>query len=780
MASYPGVTNPYNKTSSQDQGFSSYDPKSGVLTSGSQSYSVAPEKASAMLQQVETKKKKKKNKASVSPYVTPDPYKEAQGQSQALQTPQEIKQAVNSSPGNKSPVTSDKSNSLREAYLRSQAQQRQRSGSETLAPSPKVEQTAIRIGIDTREYNTITGEYLEGQDQRTRKLNEARQSFREKFLTQTDTAPTGFKGLKSASKLGGTILSIGAVSVAYGVGKGVKTAVKDVVTGQIITNTGEMLTEIATNPRGVVQQLSADFNKNPFSFTGEQVSYAYTLDKIPGVIKKTYQGSRSYIRRYEVAGSKYDPLTDPYNTFIDPNKDFSPGDLDIVTDIQTTIQGQRVNPDLVLKKSPLKLDETNFYKPAPEQKLTFKFTKEGNLEAKGSLINNNLILDDFIKIPEIRYPVTGEISVDYGSIRVKAKVRDEKVFGETYVGERTRTDFYPDTNAPEYGKPIKNVYETETFKVEIKEKTPREIQKELNFGKRNIDGTDKYIGANIGLFTEIQKLGTEIINEFKPNIRELSPEEIGAPGNVIRGRPPILERVPIINYKSPYTNLNSPGLLVENQIEAPKSITEEKGILELENIGDLKTDYKIDERLFPPEEKKAYLTKRKTRQKTAYKIDQIQETTQAQGQIQEPITTPIYSPIISRRLVTPQKTKERPRVIIPVIKVKSSSPTTKVKGFDVLVKSRGKFKRVNTGALSRVEAINLGAFRVGNSASATFKILPSKLEKSQSFTGKGVLADFYSKGDLFIEKRSRRIKSLGELQQITYKGIQAQKFKKIF
>ena len=47
-----------------------------------------------------------------------------------------------------------------------------------------------------------------------------------------------------------------------------------------------------------------------------------------------------------------------------------------------------------------------------------------------------------------------------------------------------------------------------------------------------------------------------------------------------------------------------------------------------------------------------------------------------------------------------------------------------------------------------------------------------------SFKQRGVLTDFYRKGNIYIEKPSRRIKSSGELSEITFKGIWSLKNKK--
>jgi hypothetical protein len=120
-------------------------------------------------------------------------------------------------------------------------------------------------------------------------------------------------------------------------------------------------------------------------------------------------------------------------------------------------------------------------------------------------------------------------------------------------------------------------------------------------------------------------------------------------------------------------------------------------------------------------------------------------------------------------------------VIFPSLKFKPNLNQKNVgqPGFNVFVRVKGMFKQLDQNTYSRSEALNLGAYKVGTSAAATFYIEESRSPISSSFGGKGVLSDFYKKGKLFIEKRSRRIKSAGELQEITQKGLRAIKNKKL-
>lgn len=91
--------------------------------------------------------------------------------------------------------------------------------------------------------------------------------------------------------------------------------------------------------------------------------------------------------------------------------------------------------------------------------------------------------------------------------------------------------------------------------------------------------------------------------------------------------------------------------------------------------------------------------------------------------------------------------------------------------FGVDVKSFGKFKTIGSG-LSFGKALSIGKLRVGTSAAATFRITKDRIPVK----GINLGSNFYTKpsGDI-IEKPSFRIKSRGELQEITFKGLKSQR-----
>jgi len=134
----------------------------------------------------------------------------------------------------------------------------------------------------------------------------------------------------------------------------------------------------------------------------------------------------------------------------------------------------------------------------------------------------------------------------------------------------------------------------------------------------------------------------------------------------------------------------------------------------------------------------------------------------------------------SRRMVypvirtTPQETIRRniftPRNVF-------NNEVKKQYGYKVQVRRRGKFHAL-PGIFSKADALSLGAYNVKKTAAATFKVNPVRQSINKSFGQRIGLAGFYRKGDLFIQKRSQRIGSLGEKQEITFKGIYTLKRKK--
>lgn len=101
------------------------------------------------------------------------------------------------------------------------------------------------------------------------------------------------------------------------------------------------------------------------------------------------------------------------------------------------------------------------------------------------------------------------------------------------------------------------------------------------------------------------------------------------------------------------------------------------------------------------------------------------------------------------------------------------------KGFDVYVKSKGKFIKLNKqGSFEKEEALFRGAEFVEQTPSATFKIVPSKepVQKASGMRKISILDQFYQKEEgLYIEKSKYRINQPGEVAGISRLGQMARK-----
>ena len=182
-------------------------------------------------------------------------------------------------------------------------------------------------------------------------------------------------------------------------------------------------------------------------------------------------------------------------------------------------------------------------------------------------------------------------------------------------------------------------------------------------------------------------------------------------------------------------------------------------------------------------------TKTKSKSKATFKQINKQiidtKTIQEKALIQE--TNPVQESInIYDQSITPRTTF---KMVTPTIPIKGFGVifpkvdlhnTKKDKiGFDVFARIKGKFQRVNQDALSKQHAINYGTFHVGNTSSASFKIVESS-NPLGTFKGTGEISNFYKskkESGVYIEKRGKRITSLGEKQEITMKGLFALKNK---
>jgi len=107
------------------------------------------------------------------------------------------------------------------------------------------------------------------------------------------------------------------------------------------------------------------------------------------------------------------------------------------------------------------------------------------------------------------------------------------------------------------------------------------------------------------------------------------------------------------------------------------------------------------------------------------------------------------------------------------------------RGYNALVKERGKYIKVNKKPQSMMAALSLGQEYVDNTAAKSFKIIPTK-GKAQTAESNYMFDDDKlrrpKRGDskVYIEKNKYAIDTEGERQGITVKGLRARKRKSIF
>lgn len=168
------------------------------------------------------------------------------------------------------------------------------------------------------------------------------------------------------------------------------------------------------------------------------------------------------------------------------------------------------------------------------------------------------------------------------------------------------------------------------------------------------------------------------------------------------------------------------------------------------------------------------------------KTTQVQKQVQEQVQVQ--VQTQVQTQVQQQKQV--QKQLQVQRVVVKpqeffLPKGRDSKKSIFNQGFDVFVKEKGVFRKVNFESYSKGQALTFGAGYVQTTPSASFFIKPSNspAKPLKTYLGSG-LGGFYSKGKVLIEKKKERINTIGELTGITYKGLNAKrndsKLKKLY
>jgi len=172
-------------------------------------------------------------------------------------------------------------------------------------------------------------------------------------------------------------------------------------------------------------------------------------------------------------------------------------------------------------------------------------------------------------------------------------------------------------------------------------------------------------------------------------------------------------------------------------------------------------------------------SKLRTRQKVVIKQIEIQKKKIAQIEKQIPTQTNIQKNRTITRIKTsiinlssqlklirtliPIPPILRIPIIIPPVRFsprtrRVSSPVQTIRGYNVYVKSRGKFKKVNSLPLTKSDALDRGAYVTDNSTAVTYKIVPlTRVKKRGKITKKEKGARNKIKSREFRIKKKRKI-----------------------
>lgn len=705
---------------------------------------------------------------------------------QILNTPEPYKNIPSSEVSSSSPQSQTTSNSQKqvqvnkEAYLRSQQNQTQ-TRSSTLAPEVKVQQNSIVFEPDKRgryESNVPTTK----EEKIDNAFSQARQEFKEQLLTQNNQKADVKKNVITSGKVVGLI----GASVIVGGIKGVKSGVNFFIRpDKTIQGLSDTATLLVTNPKELGRQIKTDFLKNPVSFSTEQAVSISTINKVPVVAKNLYVSKGAY------AGSVFGKDINIYPTnrkvavenVLDvssletPSYTQSKGIKESVSAFEETkglvqtsssakITGNKV--EVVGGKGALGLEDTGIY-VNPKGRGSGAPLGVGN--GGGYSLNPTKLVDNIFGVPTIT------------EFQTKGVVR--------YPRSVINTEGFSGVNA--FGESISSsgvAIITKRSELAFGEVKPKTYYNE-KLGMSKIETGSAELEAVIPVGSQFVEVGNNKFTTYKGRAVKIRKTEVLSKPIIETSKLKVIDASKIMSeqnsfvasYKGgkipqsviyPYQKYNSVSSPVDNRMSIASDISsprvESPSLIDSSNLKTTSSVVTITPSPVPSP------TPSKKRGGSSPIIPPVTPSPIIYTPSNS-VTTPsvIKYPISKVPIVT-----RYPVSVVPKKIIYPSKGNMRVKGFDVYVRKQGKFKRINKGALSREEAINFGAVRVGNTASATFKIKVSELAGTETFKQKGFMRDFYSKNNMFIEKRERRIKSSGELTEITFKGIQTNKMKSVF
>ncbi len=319
----------------------------------------------------------------------------------------------------------------------------------------------------------------------------------------------------------------------------------------------------------------------------------------------------------------------------------------------------------------------------------------------------------------------------------------------------------------------------------IKPKFKKLKDKFGRFREARLITKDKIKGA------KAPKLKTEELIQRKPS-RDLFPEP-----EVIRLPPTFAAPAVSLALARPLTSFGSPVRIVTRSATGVKSafalIPSLKSLLllrsnikQLERLRqDLTTIPKTQQTTLT---QSRILTLQKTIQLQKSKLTQLQRMKQLVRSTPPKPIAPKLIPLLKRTIIVPPSVK---KLVKKKLLVSPFQP--KGRGYNVLVKSKGRLMRVNIRAITKKKALDLGAFVTDQSLGATFKIVKTnrkakvpKINFPRNYFGltRNKYRSPIKKGkpkpikNLLIEKRRNRLDTLRETKKIQAARLIAQLRKK--
>ena len=443
-------------------------------------------------------------------------------------------------------------------------------------------------------------------------------------------------------------------------------------------------------------------------------------------------------------------------------------------------------------------------------------------EPKGTIITGAKIIntrENSVNIPAIKYefvnkPVEpeiiringnpeGSVNIEYpGTSALAYKTQQETIGTIMYFKNKPISISYDNTPTSQGSIRIKflsNDKQTPFLKIKFEPETKAEIPGGIRINEqKDIPGISKYSalktenpGDYIKSIMNQQETIKSIMNQQETTIKTIQINKALAPQRETSTPKIYLPQTPEALSK-PAINIFAPGIITSNvePITKYRITTINKSLSELDQSNELtiiglrqetrQETQQEQRRRQGQRNREATINKEETNIITELRQETRQETQQEQKQetIFKNIGNTGFNPF-KPKPIKPVETPPPPPFTPPKYKgEKEQSKKSIFGGYNVLVKSKGLFNKINTKPLNLKSALGLGSETVERTPSATFKI--TNPENPGGIFTRQTPKGFYKKGNLFIEQPSRRINTAGELFGITSKGRTSKRIKKIF